>query len=152
RAWGAFDTEGWKEKGLPEIEWHEVAHEPGAEVLTSETWRVTAAPALHAVPAIGLRVEERATGRSVAYSCDTAPTPPITDLARRSDVLVHEATGPMPGNHSSVEEAGQVAAEAGVARLLLVHLPPALTDADLEPARQWFTEVEFGEELGVYAV
>ncbi len=152
RIWEAFDTAGWVAKGLPEIAWHEVEYEPDAEVLESPTWRVTAAPGAHAVPCVGLRVKHVPTGRALAYSCDTAPTPPITALARGADLLVHEATGTMPGNHSSAEEAAEVAAKAGVHRLLLVHLSPGMTDADLEPARQWFTQVELGEELGVYEV
>ncbi len=147
RIFEAFDTSDWE--GLPEIEWHEVALEPEADVLSSEAWTVAATPVDHSVPTIGLRFTDR-HGRSIAYSCDTAPTGNVADLAREADVLVHEATGHMPGVHSSVEEAAEIAARAGVHRLLLVHLPPGLTDDDLESGRKWLSEVEFGEELGVY--
>lgn len=146
RIFEAFNTSGWE--GLPEIEWHEVAEEPGTEVLASAAWTVVATPVDHSVPTIGLRFTN--DGRSIAYSCDTAPTQNIADLAREADVLVHEATGHQPGVHSSIEEAAEIAARAGVHRLLLVHLPFGLTDADLEPGRKWFSEMEYGEELGVY--
>lgn len=148
RIFEAFDTSGWD--GMPEIRWHEVAHEEGALVLEGDVWRVTAAPVIHAVPTIGLRVEDRATGRAVAYSCDTEPTEAVVRLARNADVLVHEATGHGRG-HSSAEEAAQIAAKANAHRLLLVHLPPGLTHDDLDDARQWFTNVELGEEGGAYA-
>jgi ribonuclease Z len=74
------------------------------------------------------------------------------ELAREADLLVHEANGAIPGVHSSAEEAAQVAARAGAHRLLLVHLPPGLTDDALTDARSWFTNTELGDELGVYEV
>ncbi|MEM1043385.1 MAG: MBL fold metallo-hydrolase [Bacteroidota bacterium] len=148
RLWEAFDTSRWD--GVPEIVWQEVAHEPGTEVLTSDTWHVTAAPVTHPVPTIGLRIEHGPTSRTVAYSCDTAPCERVVELGRDAGVLVHEATGATPGVHSSAEQAAEIAAKAGAHRLLLVHLPPGLTDDDLGDARRWLSEVELGEELGVY--
>ncbi len=147
RLWEAFDTSGWD--GVPAINWREVAGEPGAEVLSDETWRVTAAPVAHPVPTIGLRIEH-ASGRVVAYSCDTAPCEHVVELGRGAGILVHEATGHTPGVHSSIEEAAETAAKAGAHRLVLVHLPPGLSDTDLEAGRRWHTELELGEELGVY--
>ena len=148
--WEAFDTSGWD--GVPDIDWREVPHEPDAEVPTSDAWRVTASPVDHAVPTIGLRIEHAETERVIAYSCDTAPCEHVVELARDAGLLVHEATGHQPGIHSSVEEAAEIAAKAGVHRLLLVHLPPGLTEEDLEEGRRWFTEVELGEELGTYSI
>ena len=98
---------------------------------------------------MGLRAEHSPSGRVAAYSCDTAPTPSVARLAEGADVLVHEATGDMDG-HSSAEQAAEVAAEAGAGRLLLVHLPPDLTDADLSAARSRFERTEAGEERGRY--
>lgn len=153
RVWDAFETDHWKDKGLPDLEWNEVTHEPGATVFENDTFRVTAAPADHPVPTIGLRVEHVPTGRRMAYSCDTAgPHPPIVELAREAGLLVHEANGSMPGVHASAEEAAQVAAEAGAHRLVLVHLPAGCTEDDLAEARQRFTATEWGEELGVYSL
>jgi ribonuclease Z len=149
RIFGAFDTSGWE--GLPECVWHEVALEPGAPVFDNEAFRVTATPVIHPVPTIGLRFEA-AGGSVVAYSCDTARSGNVVELARNADLLIHEATGSEPGVHSSAEEAAETAAEAGAYRLVLVHLPIGLTDDDLSDARHWFTQTELGEELGVYAL
>ena len=149
RCFETFDTSGWED--MPEIEWHEVALEQGASVLQTDAWRVTASPAQHAKPNIGLRVEEVTSGRSVAYSCDTEPTASFADLARGVDTMVHEANGEHDG-HSTPEEAAQIAADAGADRLLLVHLPPAIEDGDLDEARAIFSNIELGEELGSYAV
>ena len=147
RIFEAFDTSGWE--GMPEIQWKEIAYEEDVLAFESDVWRVVATPVNHSVPTVGLRVESRSTGRAVAYSCDTEPAEAVVRLARGTDVLVHEATGHGRG-HSSAEEAAQIAAEADVHRLLLVHLPPGLTHDDLAEARHWFTDVELGEEGGAY--
>jgi ribonuclease Z len=148
RCFEVFDTHEWK--GLPEIVWHEVAHEEGALVLDDDHWRITAAPGIHSVPVAGLRVESKATGRAVAYSCDTRPSEAIARLSRDADILVHEANGASPV-HSSPEEAAGIARQAGARRLILIHVAPGLKDEDLAEARKTFAAIEVAEELGRYA-
>jgi ribonuclease Z len=147
RVFEAFDTSGWD--GLPEIQWREVALEPGAEVLTNERWRVTATPGDHSVPVIALRVEDVRGGGTVAYSCDTEKSPAVAELSRGAEILVHEASGDFKG-HTGIEDAARVAREADAGRLVLVHLPPDLTDGDLGGAREIFPRVEFGEDGARY--
>ncbi|MFQ5570209.1 MAG: MBL fold metallo-hydrolase [Rhodothermales bacterium] len=148
RCFASFDTSRWE--GLPDIEWHPFPETPNARVLDDDEWRVTAAPGSHSVPVVGLRVESKATGGVVAYSCDTEPSPVIAALAFEADILVHEATGTYKG-HSSPAQAAAVAAQAKARRLLLVHLPPGLTDDDLHEARDTFAPTALGVELGAYA-
>ena len=74
----------------------------------------------------------------------------MVELAHKADVLVHEANGSIPHVHSSPEEAAETAAEAGAGRLILVHLPPAVTPDDLSDAQRIFERTELGEELGSY--
>lgn len=143
----AFNTSTWQ--GMPSIDWREIHYSSGTPVLNDQTWSVTASPVKHAVPTVGLRVEERESGAVVAYSCDTEPTVNVVDLARNADILVHEATGEGPG-HTTKEHAARAARDAEASRLLLVHLPPGLTDADLAEARKLFPNTELGEELGAY--
>ncbi|MBZ9771333.1 MBL fold metallo-hydrolase [Mesorhizobium sp. CO1-1-8] len=92
-------------------------------------------------------------GKSVVFSADTAFYPPLADFARSADILVHEAmleegierlvarTGNgarlkehLLASHSFAEEAGRIASDAGVGRLVLNHLIPAddpgIADAD----------------------
>ena len=148
RCFATFDTSRWE--GLPPIDWRLLPEEEDTVVLDDETWLVKASPGTHSVPVIGLRVRSKTTERVVAYSCDTEPSAAITRLARGADILVHEATGAFPG-HTSAEQAAALAADAGAERLLLVHLPPGLSDADLAAARTHFSNTECGEELGAYA-
>ena len=148
RVWECFDTKSWK--GVPEIRWHRVKHEPGAEVLRNERWHVTASPGTHPVPVVGLRVEA-AGGGVVAYSCDTAPSPSIAGLAAGADILVHEAQQQRTdGVHSTYEQAADVAFKAGARRLVLVHLPPGVEDADLAEARKVFEHTELGQDGARY--
>jgi ribonuclease Z len=149
RAWESFDTSSWE--GLPPIDWREVPHEEGAELLEDDHWRITVTPVEHSKPTIGLRVEDKDSGGVLAYSCDTAPTPRFVDLARGADLMVHEATGEGPG-HSTAVEAANVARHANAKRLLLVHLPPAarLTSAMMAEARDAFPALERGAEGGQY--
>ncbi len=147
RCFETFDTSRWE--GLPEINWHSFAEEEGALVLTDTRWEMTASPGIHSVPVVGLRVVSKPSGSVVAYSCDTEPTPAIACLAHKADILVHEATGDFQG-HSTAAQAAKVAVEAGAKRVLLVHLPPGLSDDDLREARQVFAQTELGEELGAY--
>ncbi|RAZ73226.1 MBL fold metallo-hydrolase [Mesorhizobium atlanticum] len=83
-------------------------------------------------------------GRSVVFSADTAFFPPLAGFAKKADILVHEAmledgverlvarTGNgarlrehLFASHSLAEEAGRIASDAGVRRLVLNHLIPA---------------------------
>ena len=68
-------------------------------------------------------------GRRVVVSGDTRPCPGTVRAARSADVLVHDSTFGDPEQaraeetfHSTAREAGRVAREAGVGRLVLTHL------------------------------
>ena len=139
RLFEQFDTSRWD--GLPERMYREVEMVENAEVWHTDGLQITASPVSHPVPTIGLRIE--AESRVIAYSCDTAPDPAVVRLARGADVLIHEATGHQPGVHSSAEEA----AESGAKRLVLVHLPPGLSD--LSAARAVFPDTRKADEGGV---
>jgi ribonuclease Z len=88
-------------------------------------------------PAFGYRFDSR--GKSVVVSGDTRPNENLIKFARNADLLVMEAYLPehflrvdtpevaarLMHYHSSAEEAGEIAARAGVKTLVLTHLIPA---------------------------
>ncbi len=89
--------------------------------------RVSLAPVLHPVPAFAIRVEYDEA--SLVYSGDTAACEALVVLARGADVFLaeasfHEGRDHHPDLHMTGRDAGEMAAKAGVGRLLLTHLPP----------------------------
>lgn len=94
---------------------------------------ISAVPTKHFVPTLAVRVTERATGISFAYSADTSPDPNVVELARDTKILLHEATmlDKSAEGHSSAVEAGQAAASAHVGELILIHVPPEVS------AKKW---------------
>ena len=68
-------------------------------------------------------------GRKLVLSGDTRPCEAMVDAARNADILVHESTfsdddqaRALETRHSTAREAGRVAHQAGVRRLILTHL------------------------------
>jgi ribonuclease BN (tRNA processing enzyme) len=162
------------EAGLPPlaplIHPHELAR--GGEVVQDERVKVTAAVVRHPLvePALAYRFD--AADRSIVISGDTAPSEDLVRLARGADVLVHEAMY-LPGvdrlaarvpqaerlkehlvaSHTTAQDAGRVAREAGVGTLVLSHFvpadDPAITDEMwIEAARtQYPGRIVVGKDL-----
>jgi len=134
----------------------EVTDLRGGESLDLCGLRVTTCPALHAVPGICYRFDD-ADGASVVFSGDTSYTPALVELARGASLLVHEAShgaasarGDKRWGHSGAPDAAEVARQAGVARLALVHCGEANRPAALQAAQAIFPASFFpreGEEL-----
>lgn len=81
-------------------------------------------------PAYAYRLTHR--GSSVVYTGDTGYAGSVVDLAAGADLLVAECSFPddraMEG-HLTPESAGRIAREAGVGRIVLVHLYPPVEEA-----------------------
>ena len=112
------------------VEFVVIPAESLSTIIEDESVLVKASPVAHMIPTCGLRVEFRNGGKSMAYSCDTEPSQLVVQLAKDADILIHEATGSSLG-HTSPEQAGEVARQAGVKTLYLIHYPPQLG----EPSR-----------------
>jgi len=126
---------------------------------TPGDFALTASPNAHgSMPNMALRFE--APGRpTVVYSSDTEPCAAVEALARGAHTLIHEATFSERrprgiGAHSTAAQAGEIAARAGVTRLILAHIDAGLhgeLDALREEARARFSgEVEIARELVPY--
>lgn len=110
-------------------------------------------------------------GKSVVFSADTAFFPPLAGFAKNADILVHEAmleegierlvarTGNgvrlrehLLASHSFAEEAGRIATEAAVKRLVLNHLipadDPAIVEIDWEAAvrKSWVGDLTIARD------
>lgn len=101
---------------------HEV--EPG-ESFSASGVTVDTVAAKHPVPCLSMRFPEA----GLVYTADTAKTPDLVRLATNASVLLAEATYESPDGHDfethghmSGFEAGELATEAAVGRLVLTHL------------------------------
>jgi len=113
--------------------------------------RITAVRVEHPPLATALAYRFDCPDRSIVISGDTRPSAALVELARGADVLVHEvmhvpalealiARAPSPralrehllASHTTTEQVGKLATEAGVGTLVLSHLvpggPPVLAD------------------------
>jgi ribonuclease BN (tRNA processing enzyme) len=111
-------------------------------------------PLKHPGGSLGFRIDW--PDRSMAYVTDTvaAPDADYVQKIRGVDLLVHEAyftdefaeQAELTG-HSCLGKVAEVAAEAGVGRLVLVHINPLINDdadLDLTAAREIFPHIEIG--------
>ncbi len=125
----------------PLISPHEIT--TGGPVMRDENVSVTAALVEHPLvkPAFAYRFD--CPDRSIVFSGDTRPSPNLVRLAKGADVLVHEvmylpaidrliAADPKAAtlrrhlldSHTTTEDVGRIATEAGVKTLVLSHFVP----------------------------
>lgn len=116
--------------------------------------RLTHFPLKHPGGSVGFRVDW--PDRSLAYVTDTvaSPTAAYVQKIRGVDLLVHECyfDDACPDHaeltgHSCLSEVARVAAQAGVGRLVLVHINPLLKndeEVDLALARTIFANTDLG--------
>jgi ribonuclease Z len=113
-----FDLGDWQ--NMYPVSFHSLPEEELTLVLENQDFRIQASPGDHLIPTIGLRIESRKDKFCAAYSSDTNPHPYIVHLADGADVLIHEAGGPFEG-HSTPAQAGEIASQAKVGKLYLIH-------------------------------
>ncbi len=130
------------------LRWHELPERgPGKIELTEDiTLRTAVVPHPPGVPTLAARWDF-AGGPSVTFVTDTLANAATVELARDSDLLIHEASfsavlqpdiDPTRHFHSTARQAGEIARRAGCSRLALVHLGPEIgghSDVLAEEAR-----------------
>jgi len=103
---------------------------------------------LHTHPTLGLRIDDALT-----YCTDTALDRDNVPFAAGSGLLLHEAWYAQDSTddetHSAAGEAGRIARDAGVERLVLIHVNPLERSDEelLRAARADFRDVTVGEDL-----
>jgi ribonuclease Z len=120
-----FDLRDWP--AVYPVSFRTVEARAGARVVETADFRITASPVQHIIPTLGVRIEDKETGRVMAYTSDTHPCPEVIDLARGVDLLIHEATGAI-AIHSTAAQAGTEAQQAGAKRLALIHYEAGSAD------------------------
>lgn len=146
----------------PAIEVHEYSE---GVVWDVDGVRILAAPTDHrpVAPTVGFRIEH--DGASVVLAGDTVPCESLDELAAGAGALVHTAirhdlVDAMPlqrirdicDYHSSVEQAADTAARAGVGILILTHYVPSPARGQYEEWRAlaagvFDRQIELGDDL-----
>lgn len=98
----------------------------------------------HPVPTLAVRVTSG--DHSIAYTADTGVSEHLVDWAEGADVLLAEASYQGPSaekiwpHHLTAGEAGELASQAGVGRLVLTHLWPTNdSEVSIEEASRTFS-------------
>jgi ribonuclease Z len=142
---GRFNPDLARELGIPEGPLWGKIHK--GEAITLDDGRVIEPSVL---------VGPTRTGRRVVITGDTRPCAATIDIAQGADLLVHESTfgdeeaeRAIETGHSTAREAAQVAAGAGVKRLVLTHFSARYSrdpsDLDRE-AKQVFSAVTIARD------
>ena len=132
---------------------------PGAAVGRTGPFTLTASPNAHGpMPNLALRFDA-AAAPSVVYSSDTEPCEAVVELAGAPTPSSTRRPTPRATPLATActrrrRQAGEIAARAGVRRLILTHIDPAHHDATAaladEAQRGFRGEVEIAEELIPY--
>ena len=148
---------------LPRKPPHVLAKDVGpGPVHRGREWAVSAAPAEHVQPYLdSLAYRLDSTEGSIVFTGDTQPCRSVVDLARGADMMLcmcwddqerMQANGEAPGQCGTTG-AAQMAQEAGVKKLVLVHIGPHLsTHGPMEKGigdvrRIYSGEIIFADEL-----
>jgi ribonuclease Z len=140
------------------VRWLAVDDAPETVVEETADYRLLSTPVEHSVPCLGLRIEDRRSGRQLVYSSDTVPCATLEALARNAHLLIHEATTNDPGQgsgHTTPYQAGELAVRAGVERLALIHYSAEYTTPEEDAVAQvraagFGGEVTIARDLQVY--
>jgi ribonuclease Z len=144
---GFYHWEDWP-RFFP-VAFHRLPEQEGVMVLERGNLVISSAPVCHIVPTIGLRFDFSGSRFSLAYSSDTEPCQAARNLAQGVDILIHEATGPSVG-HSTARQAAELASQAGVKKLYLIHYPAGDDeDAELlaEAQKRFSGGIEYAQDL-----
>ncbi|GIW72038.1 MAG: MBL fold metallo-hydrolase [Planctomycetota bacterium] len=125
-----------------------------------EGWMLQCAPTRHTEHSLAFRLTELGPGgraRALVYSGDGGYGRELVELARGADLLLMECSFPdgqgVPG-HATPAVAARIAREAGVGRMVLVHLYPPCDEVDLlaQVRAGWDGPVELARDLARYEV
>ncbi len=128
----------------------------GGDEVTIGALALRFADSVHPVPAVSTRITHG--DRTIVYSGDSAGGDDLVEIARGADLFLCEAswTGDIAdyraGIHLTATSAAEIAAEAGVGRLVLTHITGAADRPTiLREARAVFDgPVELAEDLTTY--
>src|SRR4051812_12194162 len=150
-------TGGWGSEDLVESAFDLREYDPAA-ALTVGSLQVRFHEVAHYVQSFAVEITAPSGGRFV-FGADTGPSDALVEFAREADLLMVEATLVTPEadgdrGHLTAREAGEHAARAGAAALVLTHITDELDEsaARREAAAAFGKDVDVAREGAVYVV
>ncbi len=120
------------------------------------TMKITFFQVCHPVTTHGIRIQT--PSGIIAYSGDTCPCEGLIEAAKGADIFICEASATEEDRefaaqrHLTARQAGEVAKEAGVKRLLLTHIWPLYDEMTLlEECREVFPGAEIVRQGATYS-
>lgn len=142
------------------VNWHTLPDVPDAMIVATELYSISTAPVQHSRPTHAVKIVDHRARHSLVYSSDTRPCEELRHFARGAHTLIHEATTAEPSEeigHTTPHQAGEIAQQCAVERLVLIHYSAAYTLPEREAiaaakAGGFGGEVLTAEELASYQV
>ena len=86
------------------------------------------------------KVTDKSSGACAVFTGDTHHHPPIAEFAKGASLLIHD------GAHTAPKDAAQIAQQAGVKKLVLIHFSQSRAAKILAEAKAVFPNTELAEE------
>lgn len=140
-----FDWQKWTD--MFPVEFIRLSDSVETSLFSDDCLKMYSMPVKHLIPNVGVRMEFPARRYIIAYSSDTEPCDNVISLARHADVLIQESAGEAKG-HTSPAKAGELAAEAGVKRLVMIHYDPNIPEQQMiqEAARSFDGRIDLARD------
>jgi len=123
-----FDLYFREEQGMFEARFIPIELGEKVSVLRTSEYEIQSSPMVHGVETLAYRFDEK-DGKSIVYISDTAPNENLVRLASGTDVLFHDCNYPSryegkakETRHTTALQAGKIARDAGVKKLVLIHI------------------------------
>jgi ribonuclease Z len=142
------------------VNWHTLPDVPDAMMLATQHYSIFTAPVQHSRPTHAVKIVDHDQKQTLVYSADTRPCDEVRYFARGAHTLIHEATTAEPSEdlgHTTPRQAGEIAQQCGVERLVLIHYSAEYTQPEDEAiaaakATGFQGEVLAAEELASYSM
>lgn len=146
--------------GLAEDFWsqsYHIHHYDPSEPSDIAGLRIEFAPTRHFISANAMRFTDRTGGSTAAYTADTASSEDVMELLEGAALAIVESTlagdttGSVTEGHMTAPQAGEMARQAGVSRVVLTHYWEAIAERVQAEATQAFGQrVEMAKQGQVY--
>jgi len=151
---GLLDTFKLWEKPVP-VEFRPIPDEEAFRLLENDLYAVHTSPVRHQVPTAAVKITSHINGKVAVYSADTSPCPELVGLAKGADLLFQECTVEEAHPfHCTPQQVGEIAGEADVGELILVHChhnlvkEPYVIIAEIQ--KYYHGPVRFAQDFDIY--